>query len=315
MRPSRLVLSALLSLITFLAATPTLEIRDADADSCVVPGGIFAPPTDTVLPARGVIYLFIPTRSVLFQKSMARKQPALPKDLRVIGATSTLRTVESSHFAEIVRIDYQASAPQISFLWRLGDIRTSVTYPIGEPAPARATVVAVAPKRLRTSCVTSSTTLGIELKGNAIAYRLAWADGTTTWLPPNAIDQPTRTSPAQLFLGEVGCIGHSVPAAQLATLREFRLFALFADGTERAFRPARAMLREGDDLRLPLELVGATARSLDDPEPPSVESLFAYYHAELRGWQWPLLATTLVASLVLLLQLLEDRRRDHKPRR
>lgn len=256
MSPPRSLCALVIALVAAIALVAP-SVREARADVCYISVGALSPPSKTELSPRGVIYLFLYMQSASLRKDAALSEATLAKQLAVKGATFTAHIASQTRFVSAVRIEYQASAPELSVRWQGRDWRMSATYPIGELARPRTTVVAVEPKQTRVSCLSRSTTLGIAFESNAIAYRLAWDDGSSQLLPPNALapKTPAEAQLHQLHLGQVGCQGHSVPPEQLATERAFLLSALYADGSERVFPPARAMLRARGDLRLPLELI------------------------------------------------------------
>jgi hypothetical protein len=250
---------ALLCLLAAILAAPALGARSASAD-CARPRGEFLPPRATHLPARGVVYLIIPETPQYYTTPLDEAEGALVEDtLEVRGATFSARILQEDRFSTVVRIDYRATAEQMTLRWTL-DTEVLASYQISTAPsdPNRATVTAVDRLEDEWSC-SYSDTIDIALHSNA--YRVAWEDGTTTFLSDQFFtSDPSLDTPlSQLVrLGHYSCLGYNVDPELLAEQRSFQLFALFADGTEAAFPVARTRL-EDYAITLPTELVHTTA--------------------------------------------------------
>lgn len=296
--------------------------RNAEA-MCATPRGGFSPRAGTVMPARGTAYLFAPIWGRSLREAAGVDDPPGEPTIEVEGARYTSRVVVTSTLYIVVRVDYEATAPRISMRWRESG-EPAASYPIGKAAPSsanHATVVKVEHVESSWTC-SHNDTIDIALDSNAIAYRLAWVDGTSTVVPADtqilwSHHQDTAEPVEQLIqLGHLNCLGHNVDPTLFASARAFQLFALFADGSEQVFRTAGAMLREGE-VRLPHELLLATARPSSSREGLEASASSEPLDAPPRGRLWTLIGSGAVlggALLTLLLQHLRTRRRDHVPR-
>jgi hypothetical protein len=135
----------------------------------------------------------------------------------------------------------------------------------------------VAHSRSAWSC-SHTDTIDVTLTSNAIAYRLDWSDGTSAVIPADLgvlrgwSGRDAVALSHRLEIGHVSCLGNTVEPQALATLREFRLAALFVDGSERRFGPAHAQIH-GDVIRLPNELLHAKAIDWRPSGPPELLAL------------------------------------------
>lgn len=284
-----------LAIVCLLAAVAIFGARDAAAE-CARPRGELAPRDGSVLPARGVVYLNIPETPRYYKSALADAEGVLVEDsLEVRGATFEARILQEDEFSTVVRIDYRATAAQMSIRWTL-DSDVEATYQISRTlAPNRATVTAVGHLDDEWAC-SYSDSIELTVDSNAAAYRVDWEDGTTTFLePPRFDDQPGH----RLFLGHLSCLGYNVDPERLASLRSFRLFALFPDGTEAAFPVAHAML-DDHGVRLPDELLGTTAAPL--PSPLLAPAPLSHHLLGL-SWLRTLLLSLSVLGVVLLILL------------
>lgn len=270
------------ALLLLLVCLATLAPRPARASTCTPFEGGVSPATGTPLPARGVIFLFVPMW-LAAEQGRAFDVASLEKTLSIAGATYQARTVQQDATAIVARLSYQATAPKIELTLRRERV-LSASYPIAAELPRNhATVKLVEHRRSGGSEATSNAIL-IELDSTAIAYRVAWTDGLTTFAPRNflAYASSEPRSEHQLRLGRPPCVGYNVAPERLARARSFRLFALYADGTEEVF-PVTARAKLGtstisgeDQVRLPSELVGTTAG------PDRTPSLLLRLLADLR---------------------------------
>lgn len=232
---------------------------------CGSPSTGFSPPPGTVLPASATVYLFV------VNHDFEREPPAI--GLEVDGARFTARRIATMPQYEVVRIDLASSSREVVIRWKSEHAydATEVRYPVGSPAPGDVHVTGVSDTHTAWAC-SHTDTIDITLTGNAIAYRLDWSDGTSDVVPANlgvlwgryGRDEAAPSS-HQLALGFVSCMGDLVEPGRLATLRTFRLVALFADGSERRLGPASARL-DHRTVRLPWELLRAT--TADGPPEP-----------------------------------------------
>jgi hypothetical protein len=251
-----------------------------------------------------------------------------------VRASFAARELAITGTLHIVRIDLVAAKSALTIRWRWGDGEEDQavgTYPIGTPSPATATVTDVIHENPPYICPYHDS-IGIQLTGNAIAYRLDWEDATSTLLPPNyryrsEIEEQREplAPPHTIWAGTMACRGDSVAPDLLAKLRSFRLVALLSDGSERrvgssSMRHARGQPQsEAHDMRLPRELlypepVFDRARSAaqcqaapDQGNPP-----IAIVARCDRGWvgRFALVGLAVGALLVLVAR----RRRSHLPR-
>lgn len=108
----------------------------------------------------------------------------------------------------------------------------------------------------------------IDTEGDAIAYAAHWDDGTTTIVP----DNHDEYRPRGLRLG-ASCDSTNVPFAKLHELRQFGLYALYADGSNKLVGTSSLQLTS-HLMRAPVELL---RRRADPPEaaPPSAAPVAA----------------------------------------
>lgn len=326
----RIVLLALALAASLIA--PQAYLPEAEA-SCAGPGPGFSPRAGTVMPAKGTLYFFAPrydfdpTRERVAEEERKR---GIERSISIAGATHVARVIAETPFYYVAQIDYQASAAEI-------EVKTdqrrafSSSYPIGAAAaPNHTRVLDVSRSKSSWTC-SHTNTIDIQLEGNAIAYRLEWSDGTTTVVPYDSrvfvplwsssvthSDDPSPPPRQLIELGHLDCMGANVDPQLFATLRAFRLYALYADGGEQVFRLAGAMLSR-DDVRLPFELLEASARPLDAAE--GTEHDPELLIPEQPRWRRSLLGGLFgggaLLGLVLLGALfrrLSHRRREHIPR-
>jgi hypothetical protein len=95
----------------------------------------------------------------------------------------------------------------------------------------------------------STEMIALDIVGTAVAYRVDWHDGSTTFM-----DAPR--------LGFIGCGAYN---AVLSELQGFDLVALYADGSEQRLGTSCAMI-DHDRIRLPTELVGHIGRIEPKPQ-------------------------------------------------
>lgn len=229
-------------------------ITEADA-MCGSPEHTVLPAPGTPLPPEPTLYAFTPHR-------------ALEARLIIEGAEASIERVAESHAYDVTRVRVHARDPghEIRLYWRYPNGRTSrpAHYRVGAATPPnQARVVGVTRYTWNWTC-SFADTIKLELEGTAIAYRVAWADGSTSILPADsrllwldnpddaAALEPVRTTTAEL--GHINCMGYSVAPQALARPRPFVLYALYADGSEVRIGSAIAQLGK-DGVRLPVELV------------------------------------------------------------
>lgn len=257
-----------LALLLLLACFATLIPRAAEATSCAPFEGGVSPSTGAPLPARGVIYLFVPLWHET-ESGRTRDLASIEEQLSIMGATYETRAVQRDATAIVLRLAYQATSPKIELTFKRR-YPFSATYPIVAELPKNhATVKSVEHRTGGGGMTLHQNAISIELDSTALAYRLAWSDGSTTFVPNNLLGyvsaDPDPDPEHRLLLGDLPCMRHNVMPERLAVTRAFKLFALYADGTEAIF-PVTARARLGTSkisgdaqLRLPTELVGTTA--------------------------------------------------------
>jgi hypothetical protein len=222
---------------------------------CDSPEPAILPAPGTPLPPDPTLYAFDPDHN--------------PKARLIVeGAEASIERVAESPAYDVTRIRVHARAPghEIRLYWRDGNGSTSrpAHYRVGAATPPnQARVVGVTRHTWDWTC-SFADTIKLELEGTAIAYRVAWADGSTTFLPaddrvmwPGNADDAAALAPARITaaeLGHINCMGYSVAPEALARPRPFVLYALYADGSEVRIGSAIAQLGE-DGVRLPVELV------------------------------------------------------------
>jgi hypothetical protein len=270
--------------LVVVAAVTLFAARSASA-MCGTPSTTFSPPTGTVLPATGTVYLFV---------TKMRYETPPPLRFEVDGARFTARRVASTPVYDVVRVDLVASGREVVIRWKSQKEydATEVRYPIGVPEPGSARVTAVTELHDAWSC-SHTDSINIEVLGNTIAYRLDWSDGESDVLPALMERRPERLLPGHddwmiqwIEIGYASCLGNTVDPEPLATARDLQLTALFADGSERRFPPSRARL-EGRHVRLPNELVEPDV-TLTPLEPPPLETVV--FRARNDGSsRWPLI--------------------------
>src|ERR1043165_1028027 len=81
--------------------------RSANA-MCATPSTRFSPPTGTVLPTRGTVYLFV--AKILYEKTP-------PLKLDVDGASFTARLVARTPVYDVVRVELVASGREVAIRW------------------------------------------------------------------------------------------------------------------------------------------------------------------------------------------------------
>jgi hypothetical protein len=250
------------------------------------------PPEPTVLPANGtvppqpVLYAFIPLHRDLHAGHFV-----------VEGAEASIEPVAETPAYDVVRIRVRARDPGHRFTvhWspsngsyafgaNLGRSRTSANnghsgrrffYKVGAaPPPNRTRVVGVTRNTFRWMC-SSEDVIRLKFESTAIAYRVAWADDSTTILPGDvgALWNPYRDygSPSRVTateLGSINCLRDSVAPEALARQRAFELYALYADGSEVRIGSSIAQLGK-DGVRLPMELLSNGGKGgADEPIAP-----------------------------------------------
>jgi hypothetical protein len=232
---------------------------------CDSPSFGVLPAAGATVPPEPTLYAFIPN-------------PHPGMRLVVEGAEASIEPVAASPAYDVMRVRVHARDPGDEFVlhWRYADgssVRPAY-YQVGAttPPPNQARVVGVTRHTDDWTC-SFADTIKLELEGTAIAYRIAWADGSTTILPADArvlwparagagagagageaeASSPPRVTAAEL--GHINCTGYSVAPEALARPRPFVLYALYVDGSEVRIGSAIAQLGK-DGVRLPVELVG-----------------------------------------------------------
>jgi hypothetical protein len=260
----------LLAAATLGAMTMTISpggISEADA-MCDSPSFGVLPAAGATVPPEPTLYAFI-----------ANPHPRVR--LVVEGAEASIEPVATSPAYDVMRVRVHARDPGDEFVlhWRYPDgssVRPAY-YQVGATTPPnQARVVGVTRHTADWTC-SFADTIKLELEGTAIAYRLAWADGSTTILPAtdrvlwpapagagesagereSEADAPSPPRVTTAELGHINCTGYSIAPEALARPRSFVLYALHVDGSEVRIGSSIAQLGK-DGVRLPVELVGDT---------------------------------------------------------
>jgi hypothetical protein len=267
-------------LVFLFGVSSMLAARTAAAD-CGYRTAMFSPVPDTPLPPQGTAYLFAPRWTDPYASEISNRQPAaipeeILQELVVEGARYHAHAIATSPSEIVVRIDYVAEAPQLTLRWG----ERAFTYPIASSSSSSsssseknvACVTDVEHQKAEWSC-SPPNEIVIGLRGNAIAYRLAWSDGTTTitrgmplWDPEQERPKPFTSA---FTFGDLGCAGENVDLDALAHQRSFRLSALFADGSEQVFPVAATTWLADEHALLPVQLQGTC--SAEDPSDATLE--------------------------------------------
>ena len=247
--------------VCVLGVAMVLAARSAQA-SCERSEAHFSPFDGTALPTRGTTYLFAVNRANRTYTPITAEEAI--SSLSVKGASFSARVIASTSTRYVIRIDYFAEGSSITLSWRA----SSSTHPIFAPSSENhACVIGMEHLNSRTICP-SFNAIDVSLRSNAIAYRLEWDDDTATVVTsrPAWREEGLDETRNDFSLGRVDCNEDDVSIEAFATLRSFRLFALFADGTEQPFpRPAFAS-RTREHARLPTELESTCSIA---PPPPT----------------------------------------------
>lgn len=259
-------LFAALTALAALGATVT-----SAAAECGEPRPRISPPDAARVPIDPHVYLFIEADTWATRDDWMRIEQdgrGLPFHTTELGRNGTelvLRLDISTDVASPLTIWYGPSD---------GWDNAVVTYIVEhEPAPDQARLVAAARVVDRWSC-SFTDALGLEIIGNAVAYRLEWARSAEAlaarpmgkaWLWPHPADAELRAAAGpyattdQLLIGHESCRGRTIPAGALDEPRATRLVALFADGHEAVIDTGMLQIGHGT-ARLP-ELGGQAAVS------------------------------------------------------
>ncbi|HVK86419.1 MAG TPA: hypothetical protein VM513_20010 [Kofleriaceae bacterium] len=286
-------LAAVVVAVLALAGRP----RVADACHCDGDGPpIVVPDHVTILPPNPTLYVFAPPSDIHVEHGA-----------EIHGARSVSRVVATSPKYIVWRHDVQLASG--SFEVRVGPYYT-VKYTIGDTPPNEAHIIGVekAGDFDRWTCSTH-VAFDLESTGNAIAYRFAWSDGTSTILP---VWRSNYVPHGATALGLVGCDDGRWNAYGLDQQRDLVLSALFADGSEHKLGTSSAWLSRAG-ARVPVELVGAKlAPPAPAPAPPPTVML------ETTTWWRQALAAgagvLVVGVLAAVVARIGRRRRPHVER-
>lgn len=279
-------------LLLMVGGLTLLATRPAEA-SCSLPRTFFAPLEDTPLPARGAVYVFVSRYEYLGEEERYTAEDAAAM-LSIEGASFELELVATLPDRMMFRADYRATGSSITLRWR---DRLS-THPIAAPTVKNhACVLDMVHLNYEHDCP-SSNNLRVTLASSAIAYRLQWADGTSSVIRayPEFDNERQQLDPTRnnFSIGSVGCEGDSVPFSKVDTLHSFQLFALFADGTEQPFFASSSAFVRGHESRFPIELQNTCSLGGGLPSLASLPAAPAD-HSHLQSL-WP----SLVSSPFLL---------------
>ena len=257
------------------------RVPEADA-MCGAPSPAVLPADGTIVPPQPTLYAFIPLHNELHTGRFV-----------VEGAEASIELAAKSPAYAVVRILVRARDPGHRFTvrWRSNNgppgnnilsgrytgganngYSGPVSYEVGTAAPPNwARVVGVKHNTLRWMC-SSEDVIRFTLRGTAIAYRIAWADGSTSilagddgamWTGYRDDKAPPRV--ATTALGHLNCMSHTVAPEELARRRAFELYALYTDGSEVRIGSSIAQLGK-DGVRLPLELMDSGGKDGESGE-------------------------------------------------
>ena len=293
-----------------LAVVLCALVRSANAMCGSASPGL-SPPSG-LLPVNPTIYVFMPHWGDNLDDMLEIKETQYGTKLKY-----RVEDAGQNDAFHAFRVIIEADAETGPFTVEMGQMAIGAYAIAAAPPVNRAQVTGVTHVSDHWTC-SYTEAIELALEGNAIAYRVEWADHTTTVVPPShstmwhyGAAEPELRSATQL--GHLNCMDHDVDPKLFDKPRAFELYALFADGSTHRIGSAIAQLGE-HGVRLPTELVGAGAEAAARMVPGPSSVLFREVET-MPAW-WSVATGALGGFAVLVIGALAVRRRKtaHVPR-